>query len=103
MSFNESNTVEQMILDAPAKGGGAESAVVREEPTAGGSHGGEFQPARWDYVCGPQLSRQPGEVMVEAWLREALLRLNPEIAAQPDRADGVIYKLRACLLSVQAD
>ena len=36
-------------------------------------------------------------------MREALIRLNPEIAAQPDRADEVIYKLRAILLSVQAD
>jgi type I restriction enzyme, R subunit len=36
-------------------------------------------------------------------LREALLRLNPEIAAQPDRADEVIYALRATILSVQAD
>jgi type I restriction enzyme R subunit len=41
--------------------------------------------------------------MVEAWLRVALIRLNPEIAAQPDRADEVIYALRAILLSVQAD
>ena len=41
--------------------------------------------------------------MVEPWVREALIRLNPEIAAQPDRADEVIYNLRACLLSVQAD
>ena len=80
-----------------------EAAVVREEPAPGGSLGGEFQPARWDYVPGPQLPRQPGEVMVEPWVREALLRLNPEIAVQPDRADEVIYKLRACLLSVQAD
>ena len=41
--------------------------------------------------------------MVEPWVREALIRLNPEIAAQPDRADEVIYNLRACILSVQAD
>ena len=33
--------------------------------------------------------------MVESWVREALIRLNPEIAAQPDRADEVIYNLRA--------
>ena len=50
-----------------------------------------------------QVPRQPGDVMVESWLREALLRLNPEIAAQPDRADEVIYALRATILSVQAD
>lgn len=34
---------------------------------------------------------------------DALIRLNPEIAAQPDRVDEVIYNLRAILLSVNAD
>lgn len=29
--------------------------------------------------------------MVEPWLREALIKLNPEIATHPDRADEVIY------------
>ena len=32
------------------------------------------------------------------WLRQALIRLNPEIAAQPERADEVLYKLRAIVL-----
>ena len=36
-------------------------------------------------------------------MREALIRLNPEIAAQPDRADEVLYKLRAILLGVRSD
>jgi type I restriction enzyme R subunit len=36
-------------------------------------------------------------------VREALIRLNPEIAAQPDRADEVLYKLRAIVLSVRSD
>jgi type I restriction enzyme R subunit len=87
MSFNESNTVEQMILDAALKDLWSAAA---SEP-------------RWEYVPGPQLPRQIGDVMVESWVREALLQLNPEIAAQPDRADEVIYNLRACILSVQAD
>lgn len=43
------------------------------------------------------------EVQEDSALREALVRLNPEIAVQPDRADEVIYNLRACILSVQAD
>jgi type I restriction enzyme R subunit len=47
--------------------------------------------------------RQIQEVLVEPWLREALIRLNPEIAAQPDRADEVLYKLRAIVLSVRSD
>lgn len=83
MNFTESNTVEQMILDAVKGPGGA--------------------PEKWDYVPGPQLPRQSSEVMVELWVREALIRFNPDIAAQPDRADEVIYNLRACILSVQAD
>ena len=36
-------------------------------------------------------------------MREALLRLNPEIAAQPDRADDVLYRLRAILMGVRTD
>ena len=33
-------------------------------------------------------------------LKAALIRLNPEIAAKPELADEVIYKLRAILISV---
>jgi len=72
-----------MILDAVSKQGGKEQG--------------------WSYFPGPELPRQTGDVMVESWLRESLINLNPEIAAQPDRADEVIYNLRACILSVQAD
>lgn len=84
-SFTESNTVEQMILDAITK------------------QSGKSDQSRWDYVSSEQVPRQFSDVMVEPWLREALIHLNPEIAAQPDRADEVIYNLRACILSVQAD
>ena len=109
MSFNESNTVEQMILDtlAPARSG--EPFALREDPPGwGGSLGSELakaasKPAKWTYVSATDLPRQPADVMVEPWLRQALIRLNPEIKAQPDRADEVIYALRAILLSVQAD
>jgi type I restriction enzyme R subunit len=106
MSFTESNTVEQMILDAATSlGSGAGSSVLREDPQSGwgGSLGEEIKPSRWTYVAATALPRQPGEVLVESWVREALIALNPEIAAQPDRADEVIYALRAILLSVQGD
>ncbi len=106
MSFTESNTVEQMILDAATSlGSGAGSSVLREDPPSGwgGSLGEEFAPSRWTYMAATALPRQPGEVMVEPWVREALISLNPEIAEQPDRADEVIYALRAILLSVQGD
>jgi type I restriction enzyme R subunit len=106
MSFTESNTVEQMILDAATSlGSGAGSSVLSEDPPAGwtGSLGQEFKPAKWTYVAATALPRQPGEVMLEPWVREALIALNPEIAAQPDRADEVIYALRAILLAVGGD
>jgi type I restriction enzyme, R subunit len=106
MSFTESNTVEQMILDAATSlGSGAGSSVLCEDPPAGwgGSLGDELKPSRWTYVAATALPRQPGEVMVEAWVREALIALNPEIAEHPERADEVIYALRAILLSVQGD
>ncbi len=41
--------------------------------------------------------------MVETDLRDALIRLNPEINVQPSLADEVIYKLRAIILSVRSD
>jgi len=106
MNFTESNTVEQMIIDAATRlGGDAGSFMVREEPPSGwgGSLGGEFSPSHWTYMAATALPRQSGEVMVEPWVREALIALNPEIAEQPDRADEVIYALRAILLAVQGD
>lgn len=106
MSFNESNTVEQMILDAATSlGSGAGSSVLREDPPSGwsGSLGEEFKPAKWTFDEPLEVPRQPGEVMVESWVREALIALNPEIAEQPDRADEVIYALRAILLAVGGD
>ena len=78
MNFNEENTVEQLILDSCQRLG-------------------------WKYVAGPELPRQLADVFVETKLRDALIRLNPEIAEQPDRADEVIYKLRAIQLSVKTD
>ena len=55
----------------------------------------------WKYIPAEELPRSNSDVMVESMVREALSRLNPEIAAKPDYADDVIYKLRAVILSVQ--
>ena len=106
MTFTESNTVEQMILDtATGLGSGAGRTVLRESPPAGwgASLGSNLTPSRWVYVAAAAVPRLPNEVLVEGWLREALIALNPDIAAQPDRADEVIYSLRAILLAVQGD
>jgi len=55
----------------------------------------------WKYVPAEELPRAYSDVMVESMVREALIRLNPEIAAKPDYADDVIYKLRTVVLTVQ--
>jgi type I restriction enzyme R subunit len=55
----------------------------------------------WKYVPAEELPRSHADVMVEPMVRDALIRLNSEIAAKPDYADDVIYKLRTVILSVQ--
>ncbi len=102
MSFTEANTVEQMILDAVSGLAGTPRHTAQQKLPLYKKDSSQPSP-RWTYVPAAEVPRQSGEVMVESWLREALIRLNPEIAAQPDRADEVIYNLRAILLSVQAD
>jgi type I restriction enzyme, R subunit len=104
MTFTEANTVEQMILDSVAPELDREPLKAHQDmPGWTESLGGELRPAHWDYLPAARLPRQSSDVMVESWVRKALILLNPEIAAQPDRADEVIYNLRACLLCVQAD
>ncbi|MBU2783906.1 HsdR family type I site-specific deoxyribonuclease [Acidithiobacillus caldus] len=101
MAFNESNTVEAYLYDLlPGPGKSVPTNVVQESEAAyGRSHKG----IGWRRVASVEIPRQPQDVLVESWVREALIRLNPEIAAQPDRADEVLYKLRAIVLAVRSD
>ncbi|MCC5954411.1 MAG: HsdR family type I site-specific deoxyribonuclease, partial [Acidimicrobiia bacterium] len=73
--FTEANAVEELLLDRMVAAG-------------------------WTYGHGPALARLSSDLMVEPMVREALLRFNPEIAARPELADEVIYKLRAVTLGV---
>jgi type I restriction enzyme R subunit len=101
MAFNEANTVEAYLYDllaGPSKPV-AVNAVQEPESHYGRSHKG----LGWRRVASADFPRQPQEVLVESWVRGALIRLNPGIAAQPDRADEVLYKLRAIVLSVRSD
>jgi type I restriction enzyme R subunit len=100
MRFNEANTVEQLILDAVTGVAGVPKRTAQQQLPMY-QRGGKA--AGWGYLPAAEVPRNPADVMVEAWVREALVGLNPEIAEKPDRADEVIYALRACILSVQAD
>ncbi|RYF54624.1 MAG: type I restriction endonuclease subunit R, partial [Comamonadaceae bacterium] len=50
-------------------------------------------------IHGSDLDRTTDQVLLESRLRESLIRLNPEIEEQPSRADEVIHRLRAIVLS----
>lgn len=74
--FNESNTVEAFIRDG-----------LRE--------------IGWEFIDYASLPRRPQDVLVEDHLRDALVRLNPTIAERPERADEVLYRLRAAIMTVR--
>lgn len=44
----------------------------------------------WHFLTPQSLGRLPQEGLVESHLREALIRLNPDIAAQTNRVDDVL-------------
>ena len=99
--FTESNTVEAYVRDLLAGPIKATPQNAAQEPVP--SYGTSPKGIGWRYAAPPEVPRQIQEVLVEPWLRNALIRLNAEIAAQPDRADEVLYKLRAIGLSVRSD
>ncbi len=91
MPFNELNSVEYFIVHQLTGVNLNDSQIEEPQPPYG---------ADWTYRSSAQLSRGVNEVLVESELREALIRLNPTITANPALADEVIYKLRAVLISV---
>ena len=74
--FNEANTIEEAIRDR--------LAALPDD--------------NWTFIHGADLPREPQDVLIESWLKDALCRLNPDIAKDPEKADEVIYKLRGVLL-----
>lgn len=74
--FNEAS-IEQMIIDTLVQQG-------------------------WEYIPAENLPRKHTDVMVEPMVREALIRLNPEIAEDPSRADEVIIRLRPLFMQAKA-
>jgi type I restriction enzyme R subunit len=91
MAFNELNSVEHYIIHQLC-GVNLNSSNVQEPKTGYG--------AQWLYKSALELNRSVNEVLLEKELKEALIRLNPDINTKPEFADEVIYKLRAILISV---
>ncbi len=91
MSFNELNSVEHYIIHKLSGVNLNGKGVSEPNQTYG-----KF----WEYRSPEELGRGVNEVLLENELKDALVRLNPEIKARPEFADEVIYKLRAILISV---
>ncbi len=92
MGFNELNSVEHFIVQQ-LTGVNLNSQIVNE-PTV------SYSGLNWEYKAPEALKREITEVFIESELKEKLIVLNPSIATSPDKADEVIHKLRAILLSV---
>jgi type I restriction enzyme, R subunit len=76
MTFTELNSVENYIRDLVTNLG-------------------------WKYTPYDELKRQDSDVIVEASLKKSLISFNPEIQADPDKAEEVLYRLRAIILSAR--
>lgn len=74
MVFNEANSVRDFVRDCAASGG-------------------------WNFIAGADLERGEADVFIESALRSALIRLNRTIALEPSRADEVLHRLRAVVLT----
>ena len=99
MTFTEANTVEAFLRDLLCGGITHHTAVG---PGLARRHG-QLSGLGWHFLSVASLPREHHEVMAEAFVRDALIRLNPEIADDPDRADQVLQKLRAVVLAVRSD
>lgn len=75
--FNEGNTVRDFVRD-----------LVKSPDV--------------QFLPGNELPRRPDVVMLDGLVKAALIRLNPEIAVDPAKADEVIYNLRAILISARS-
>jgi type I restriction enzyme R subunit len=99
-SFNEGNTVEAHLRDILA---GRSTSRPREHLAGLARTGGRIDGLGWHYVTPAELPRQAHEILVEPYLRDTLIRLNPDVAANPGRADDVLYRLRAIVMGARSD
>lgn len=76
--FNESATVQSWLVEELAKLG-------------------------WMHTPGSVLPRDAIDVLCDEWVADALIRLNPEIAENPERLDEVLPYIRSAILSASTD
>ena len=101
--FNELNTVENFLRDTLCGPQPKPTGGISEPPATYVPVGRSPKGVGWHFVPAVNLPRRINDVFIEEYVRQALIHLNPSIAEKPDRADEVLYKLRAIVLSVRSD
>ena len=88
MSFNEQNSVENFIIHrlSGVNLNSVHGNIVSEDAPAYGNE------PKWRYISPELLNRDISDVLLEKDLKEALCRLNPSIASNPERAEDIIHK-----------
>jgi type I restriction enzyme R subunit len=95
--FNEANTIEEAIRDRLSGMVNSQGVFEIREPRATYTIKKASNP-QWQFIYGADLPRAAQDVLIENWLKDALCRLNPDIAKDPEKADEVIYRLCGILL-----
>jgi type I restriction enzyme, R subunit len=102
--FNELNTVENFLRDTLCgQQASPKQGRIGEGAGAYIPLGRNAKGVGWHYVLATDLPRRINDVFIEDYVRQSLIRLNPSIAEKPERADEVLYKLRAIVLSVRSE
>lgn len=94
--FNEQNSVEHFIIHnlTGVNLNEVQNGMVKEVAVP------YVDEVQWRYISPELIPRDISDVMWEQELKASLCRLNPFIASNPERADEVIHKLRAILITV---
>jgi type I restriction enzyme R subunit len=96
--FNELNAVEHFIIHklTGVNLNHVNGNLAKEDAVAYSDN------TKWRFVQPELLYRELTDVLADQELRDALCRLNPDIALKPERADEVIHKLRAIIITVNS-
>ena len=73
MGFTESSTIQRSLIEWAEEAG-------------------------WEHILGDELPRDNHDVIVETWVREALVSLNPELVDDPESAELVLHELNQAVL-----
>ncbi|MFF1505859.1 type I restriction endonuclease subunit R [Streptomyces sp. NPDC058326] len=73
MSFTEASTIQRSLLEWAEEAG-------------------------WEHIPGDELPRDNHDVIIEAWAREALLALNPELVDDPESAELILHEINQAIL-----